>query len=216
MRRPPQALLIGLAMLLLSGCVFTPSPSPSPTASPTVEPSPSPSPSATAGLSGTAEPTTTASPEPALGLDLPEEADDRVVAVTVEPQVGADGGRIVVTVVSQADDMIEELVLRWPRELNRTLFLRPFEPSEQRIAEFGPPLVQPWTKWVLGPGEDGEPAGTVSLGWGPLFPGATLTIPVLVVRRGDGPVEFDLQVLSTNDILTAPDGEPAEFRVTVP
>ena len=121
-----------------------------------------------------------------------------------------------VTVTSQADDMVEELVLRWPRELNRTLFLRPFEPSEQRIAEGGPPLVQDWTKWVLGPGEEGEPAGTVSLGWGPLFPGATLTIPVHVVRRADGPVEFDLQVLADNAILTAPDGEPAEFRVEVP
>ena len=52
--------------------------------------------------------------------------------------------------------MIEELVLRWPRELNRTLFLRPFEPSEQRIADGGPPLVQEWTKWVLGPGEEGR------------------------------------------------------------
>lgn len=214
MRRRPAALIIAPALLVLSGCIFAPTPSPS--ASPTAEPSPSPTPSATEAPSGTAEPTLTATPEPALGLDLPDEIDDRVVAVSVDPQVRADGGRIVVTVTSQADDMVEELVLRWPRELSRTLLLRPFEPSAQRIADGGPPLVQPWTKWVLGPGEEGEPAGTISLGWGPLFAGATLTIPVDVVRRADGPVEFDLQILSGNAILTDPDGEPVEFRVRVP
>jgi hypothetical protein len=166
--------------------------------------------------SDTAEPTPIATPEPALSLDLPGETDDRVVVVSVDPQVSADGGQIVVTVTSQADEMVEELVLRWPRGLARTLHLRPFEPSEQRIAEGGPPLVQEWTKWVLGPGEEGEPAGTISLGWGPLFAGATLTIPVDVVRRADGPVAFDLQVLSDNDILTDPDGQPVELRVRVP
>ncbi len=216
MRRPSQALVIGLAMLLLAGCILAPSPSP--TASPTLEASPSPSASATETPTGTAEPTATASPEPepALGLDLPDETDERVVEVAIQPEVGADGGRIVVTVISQSDEMVEELVLRWPRELNRTLLLRPFEPSEQRIAEGGPPLVQDWTKWVLGPGEEGEPAGTVSLGWGPLLAGATLTIPVLAVPREDGPVEFDFQVLSDNAILTLPDGDPAELRVEVP
>jgi hypothetical protein len=151
-----------------------------------------------------------------MSLEIPEGRDPRIVSVRVEPQVGADGGEIVVTVTSEAEEMVEELVLRWPRELSRTLFLRPFEPSEQRIAEGGPPLVQDWTKWVIGPGEEGEPAGTISLGWGPLLPGATLTIPVLVVRREEGPVAFDLQVLSENDILTLADGEPAERRVEVP
>lgn len=216
MRRPPQALFVGLAILVLAGCILAPSPSP--TSSPTLKPSPSPSPSATEGPSGSAEPpaTGTPEPEPALSLELPDETDERVVAVTVERQVGGDGGQIVVTVTSDADEMIEELVLRWPRKLSRTLFLRPFEPSEQRIAEGGPPLVQEWTKWVLGPGEEGEPAGTISLGWGPLMAGATLRIPVDVVRRTDGSVAFDLQVLSDNAILTLPDGEPAELRVKVP
>jgi hypothetical protein len=206
-------LLIGLAMVLLAGCISSPTPSPS--ASVSVEPSSVPS--ATDAPTDTAQPTPTASPEPdELSLDLPDESDDRIVAVTVEPEVDAEGGQIVVTVTSDAADMIEELVLRWPRELSQTLFLRPFEPSEQRIADGGPPLVQEWTKWVLGPGEEGEPAGTVSLGWGPLLPGATLTIPVGVVRRGAGPVAFDLQVLSDNAILTLATGEPAEFRVDVP
>ena len=214
MRRRPAALIVGPALLLLGGCSLSPTPSPS--SSPTAEPSPSPSQSLTEAPSDTTEPSPTATPEPALSLDLPAETDARVVAVSVDPQVGADGGQIVITVTSQADEMVEELVLRWPRGLSRTLVLRPFEPSEQRIAEGGPPLVQEWTKWVLGPGEDGEPAGTISLGWGPLFAGATLTIPVDVVRRADGPVAFDLQVLSDNDILTDPDGEPLELRVRVP
>ena len=212
MRRSRAGLLIGLAMILLAGCI--PSPTPSPSASGSVEPTAVPS--ATGGPTESAEPTPTASPEPeALSLDLPGESDDRVVAVTVDPQVDAEGGEIVVTVTSESTEMIEELVLRWPRELNRILFLRPFEPSEQRIADGGPPLVQEWTKWVLGPGEEGEPAGTISLGWGPLMPQATLTIPVGVVRRADGPVAFDLQILSDNAILTLPDGEPAEIRVNV-
>jgi hypothetical protein len=213
MRRSRAGLLIGLAVLVLAGCVS--SPTPSPTASASVEPTAIPS--ATEAPTESAEPSPTASPESdALSLDLPGESDGRVVAVTVEPQVGAEGGEIVVTVTSESTEMIEELVLRWPRELNRTLFLRPFEPSEQRIADGGPPLVQEWTKWVLGPGEEGEPAETVSLGWGPLFPEATLTIPVDVVRRADGPVSFDLQILADNAILTLPDGEPAEVRVNVP
>jgi hypothetical protein len=213
MRRRSAALVTCL-MLLLVGCIGTPTPSP--TATP--EPTPAPSPSRSGVPSATAVPTPTpsASPEPALGLDLPEETDARVVTVSVTPEVGADGGQIVIVVTSQADEMVEELVLRWPRELNSTLFLRPFEPSEQRIADGGPPLVQDWTKWVIGPGEEGEPAGTMSLGWGPLLAGATLTIPVGVVRRADGPVAFDLQVLSDNAILTLPSGEPAELRIQVP
>ena len=213
MRRSRAELLTGLAVILVAGCVSNPTPSPS--ASTSLETAAIPS--ASAPPTESAEPTPTASPEPeALSLDLPGESDDRVVAVTVEPRVDAEGGEIVVTVASESAEMIEELVLRWPRELNRTLFLRPFEPSVQRIAEGGPPLVQDWTKWVLGPGEEGEPAGTVSLVWGPLMPEATLTIPVDAVRRSDEPVAFDLQILSDSAILTLPGGEPAEVRVKVP
>ena len=216
MRRPPAAVLSSVAAVLLAGCVLAPSPTPtlSPALSPT--PAPSGSPTASEEPSGSAEPSATATPEPALSLAIPDGRDPRIVTVSVDPQVGADGGEIVVTVTSEADEMVEELVLRWPRGLGRTLFLRPFEPSEQRIADGGPPLHQDWTKWVVGPGEEGEPAGTISLGWGPLLPEATLTIPVLVVRRGDGPVAFDLQVLAENDILTLADGDPAELRVEVP
>jgi hypothetical protein len=206
-----------LVLLLVSGCVLDLAPSPRPTSTPTAVASPSPSPSVTssptAAATASAEPT--ASPEPTLALDLPEKTDDRAVSVQVEPRVGGDGGEITVTVTSEADERIDELVLRWPRGLNRTLFLRPFVPSDARLAP-GQPLVQNWTKWVLGPGEDGEPRGTVSLGYGPLLAGATLTIPLDVVRRADGPVEFDLQVLAQNSVLTLPDGEPAELRIEIP
>ena len=215
MRRPVArtALACGAA-LLASACVFGPSPTPVATTPPTLEPTASPTPASTSTASGDAEPTP--SPEPTLGLDLPDERDDRVVVVEVAPNVGSEGGEIVVSVTNQSDDRIGELVLRWPRELNRALFLRPFVPSEDRIRDGGPPLVQTWTKWVLGPGEEGEPEGTVSLGYGPMPGGATFNIGINVVRRADGPVEFDLQVLSENALLSLPDGSPAELRIEIP
>jgi hypothetical protein len=161
----------------------------------------------------------TATPEPPLSLDLPETEDPRTIRLTVAPEVPADsGGRIVVTVTNLSDERVGELVLRWPTALTHSLFLAPFAPTRSRIANGGPPLtdVQDWTKWVVGPGERGEPAGTISLGWGPLDPGATLTIPILVTRRAAGPVAFDLQVLAGEAILLLESGEPAELRVSVP
>ena len=136
--------------------------------------------------------------------------------VRVDPNVGGDRGEIVVTVANLSGRRVPELVLRWPSDLDQTLFLAPFRPSEQRIAEFGPPLFQEWTKWVLGPGVHGEPAGTYSLGWGPLLEGGTLTIPIQVTRTAQGEVAFDLQFLTGESILTLQDGDPAELRVTVP
>ncbi len=94
----------------------------------------------------------------------------------------------------------------WPRSL----------PSEDRIRDGGPPLVQPWTKWVIGPGERGEPPGTTSVGWGPLLPGATLVIGLEASRRVPDPLAFDLQLLSGNDLLTFEGGGPAEIRVEIP
>ena len=117
---------------------------------------------------------------------------------------------------SAADTRIDELVLRWPTALDESLFIATFTPSDDRIRDGGPPLVQPWTKWVVGPGERGEPPGTTSLGWGPLLAGATLEIPIIVTRREPGPLAFDLQVLSGNDLLTLQGGEPAQLRVHVP
>jgi hypothetical protein len=136
--------------------------------------------------------------------------------VTVEPSIGADRGELLVTVTSTSDERIDELVLRWPTELNDAIFLRPFVPSEDRIRDNGPPLVQAWTKWVVGPGEQGEPDGTVSLGYGPLLPGATLAIALDATRLVAVPVAFDLQLLAANDLLTLTDGGLAELRVEVP
>lgn len=207
-----------LLAVLLAGCVTDASPSPTATT-----PTPAtPSPSANATLappspSVTDPPTPSATPEPSLSLPSPEEADDRRVDVAVAVEMPADDdGRILVTVVSAADTMIDELVLRWPEGLHETLFPAPFVPSDERIRDDGPPLVQPWTKWVIGPGERGEPAGTVSLGYGPLPAGGSLEIPLFVSRRAPGPVAFDLQVLAGEALLMLPDGEPAELRVEVP
>ena len=138
------------------------------------------------------------------------------MSVEVAPEVSTDGGTLTVTVTSAADERIDEIVLRWPAELNEVLFVAPFTPSDERIREGGDPLVQPWTKWVVGPGEQGEPEGTISVGWGPLLPGATLTIPLDVTRRAAGPVAFDLQLLAGNDLLSLGDRQPAELRVEVP
>lgn len=216
-RRAAPGLLI---LTLLAACVLDPSSSPTATTAspagsvgpggPSATPTPSDAPPSTPSAP-------TPSPEPSLSLDPPEGSDPRVVSVQVEPAVPADGdGRIVVTVTSAADTRIDELVLRWPTELNDALVLAPFAPSDERIRENGPPLVQPWTKWVIGPGERGEPDGTISLGWGPLLAGATLTIPIIVTRLAPGPVAFDLQVLSGNDLLTLDGGEPADLRIDVP
>ncbi|MGH2446009.1 MAG: hypothetical protein ACRDGD_08225 [Candidatus Limnocylindria bacterium] len=128
----------------------------------------------------------------------------------------ADGGQITVAATHLGDVRIDELVLRWPTALDEVMVLAPFVPSAERIGEDAPPLSQPWTKWVIGPGEQGEPAGTTSLGYGPLLPGSTLSIPLFVTRVAPGPVAFDLQVLAANDLLALEGGEPAELRVEVP
>jgi hypothetical protein len=124
-------------------------------------------------------------------------------------------GQIVIVVTNESQEMVPELVLRWPTAVRETVFLAPFEPSKQRIREGGDPLVQPWTKWVEGPGEHGEPAGTTTVGWVPLLPGGELTIPILATRVAPGPVTFDLQILNGEQVLLS-GGEPAWLQVTVP
>ena len=205
---------IVLAGLTLGGCLFAPSPTPSTSPGASASPSATTLPSSS-GSAASVDPTAT--PEPPLSLPIPPRQDPRGISVSVDPNVSADGnGEIVVTVTNLSDRRVRELVLRWATDLDETLFLAPFRPSEQRIVEFGPPLIQEWTKWVNGPGESGEPAGTTSLGWGPLLVGGTLTIPIQVTRTGPGEVAFDLQLLASESILTSQDGMPAELRVTVP
>lgn len=205
----------GAVAVVLAGCLFAPSPtpSPSPSLSPTTSPSPSLAVPTPSGSQASVEPTAT--PEPPLSLPYPESRDRRQIQVEVDPNVGGNGGEIVVRVTNLSDRLIRELVLRWPSELDQTLFLAPFLASQERIAEGGPPLIQIWTKWVLGPGEHGEPAGTISLGWGPLLADSTLTIPIQVSRVAQGEVAFDLQLLAGEAILSLQDGSRAELRVRV-
>lgn len=206
--------LAAAVIAVAGGCVAEESPPLSPSASATPGPSPTVPASPSAEATPAASPTAT--PEPSFSLPLPGTSDPRVVAATVVAEVGDETGTLSVTVVSAADERIDELVLRWPTELNETLFVAPFTPSQDRIRDGGDPLVQDWTKWVIGPGEQGEPEGTISLGWGPLLPGATLEFELDVTRLAGGPVAFDLQLLAGNDLLTFADGRPAELRVQVP
>lgn len=209
---------VALAALLLAvaACTSEPSPSATGVSGESVAPAstlPATSPPSTETPAATATPT----PQPTLSLDPPGSVDPSQVAVTVQPAVAADGGgEITVTVISNADALIEELVLRWPTDLAHTLFLVPFVPDDALVREGGGNLIRQWTKWVIGPGEQGEPAGTTSLGYGPIEPGQTLTIPLFVTRVAPGPVSFDLQVLAGEQILTLPDGVPAEIRVEIP
>ena len=212
---PRRAAALALLALVVSGCLANPSASPSASVSASAQPSTTPATTASGQPSTSVEPTAT--PEPPLSLTPPPDHDRRQVAVTVDPRVPNDGdGEIVVTVTSLTDRRVGELVLRWNTDLDQVLYLAPFRPSEQRIRDGGPPLIQNWTKWVLGPGESGEPAGTTSLGWGPLLPGGKLTIPIQVTRQQAAAVAFDLQVLAGEAILSLEDGSPAELRVTVP
>jgi hypothetical protein len=200
------AALVGYGSL--PGCAAaTPSPSEAPV---------TPGVSLTPSAASTTTPEPTATPEPRLALPTPAGRDQLAIGYTVTPEVKAGAsGRLLVVIINLSGQMVPELVLRWPTALRNTIFLAPFEPSTQRIREGGDPLVQPWTKWVEGPGESGEPAGTTSLGWGPLLAGGTLTIPVLATRVAPGPITFDLQILSGESVLVS-DGTPAWLQVTVP
>lgn len=214
MRATARLLLAATLLLGVSACTADASPTPSPSVAPTPTSAPSEELAPSASLPASASPSAT--PEPALSLDLPEGSDPRVVTVAVTPNIGAEGGTFSVIVTSAATERIDELVLRWPTELEATMRLAPFAPSDARSGDNAPPLDQDWTKWVFGPGEQGEPAGTISVGWGPLLPGATLTIELVVTRAAAGPVDFDFQLLAGNDLLTFEDGAPAELRIQVP
>ncbi len=211
-----RALALGLATVALAACGLLPSSSPTPLATPSASPSPSPTPKPSVPATTSSAPSPT--PEPSLSLDLPPSTDPRQVAITVTPALTNAGGRITVSLTNRSTSRIDEVVLRWPTALAATVFLAPFQPSEDRIREGGPPLTAStrWTKWVEGPGERGEPAGTTSLGYGPMDPGMTLEIPLFATRHAAGPVAFDLQVLAGEALLTGPDGHPAEVRVSAP
>lgn len=201
--------LLALAgVAILAACA--PQVTPTPGGSASLSPSPAVSRTAAPSL----EPTAT----PDLGLTLPPPAAvaTTTISYTLTVEINAnESGKLTVVVTNLGREMVPELVLRWPTAVRDTVFLAPFEPSQQRIREGGDPLVQDWTKWVDGPGEHGEPAETTSLGWGPLLAGGTLTIAILATRVAPGPVAFDFQVLDGEAILLS-GGLPAQLRVTVP
>lgn len=206
----PMRLAALAGTLLLAACSLE-------TSSPVVSASPS---SAAASPPESAQPSATREPSPSEGGGLtlpdPKGTDPNPISTTVTVEIAAgQSGQLVIVVTNLGKEQVQELVLRWPTAVRDTIFLAPFQPSAQRIREGGDPLVQDWTKWVDGPGEHGEPAGTTTLGWGPLLVGGTLTIPVLATRVAPGPITFDLQVLSGEKILQI-DGEPAFLKVTVP
>jgi hypothetical protein len=196
--------------VVLAGCGLQGSPSTAPSSA---TPSALPSASATPGATDTAAPTSDPSH---LTLPAPKSTDSIEIGYTITVDVAAGAsGNFVIVVTNRTQTIVPELVLRWPTAVRDTVFLAPFAPSQQRIREGGDPLVQPWTSWVDGPGEEGEPAGTTSLGWGPLLPGGELTIPVLATRVAPGPLTFDLQILNGERVLLS-DGEPVWTQVPIP
>jgi hypothetical protein len=209
LRPARRASLLFVVLVGAGACLPLPTETPTPTPAITATPRPTP----TDEPSLTPEPT----PEP-YSLGEPASVDPRRIRVGVAPNLPTDGsGTITVSVVNLSPAMVQELVLRWATDLDQHLVLAPFAPSPQRTCDGCPPLVQPWTKWVVGPGARGEPAGTTSLGWGPLLSsGGTLTIPIVATRHQNGPVSFDLQILSGEALLTLEDGSPAWLRVSVP
>ena len=214
LRAPALAILVAS----LAGCGLLLQPTPSPTPTPIPTPTATTEPTAELSPSEPA-PSPSPTPEPPLSLDLPGTGDARRLRVDVALELPAgSNGRIVVTVTNLSDERIDEVVLRWPTALRETLFLAPFVPSQERIVDGGQPLsqFQDWTKWVEGPGERGEPAGTTSLGYGPMDPGMTLPVVLFVTRAAAGPVAFDLQVLAGEALLTLESGGPAELRIEAP
>ena len=214
--RPPQTLRLAWQRRLIAVstlAILTACASPV-TSSPTESTGTSPSGSPTALPTTTLLPTET--PDLGLILPAPTATSQTPISYTVAVEITAgESGRLVVEVTNLGSAIVPELVLRWPTAVRETVFLAPFEPSRQRIREGGDPLVQNWTKWVDGPGEGGEPAGTTSLGWGPLLAGGTLTIPILATRVAAGPVIFDFQILDGEAALLS-GGVPAQLQVTVP
>lgn len=164
----------------------------------------------------TPAPGETPGPRPPLSLDQPRAVDARQIRVEVDEQVPDSGqGQLVITVTNLSRTRINEITLRWPTELRSSLLLSPFLPTPGRVCNACPPLRQEWSKWVDGPGELGEPAGTTSLGWGPLDPGATLVIPLAANRLASGPFAFDLQFITGEALLRLEGGNRAWLRVGI-
>ena len=211
---PSRLTVASVALLLVAMTACTPSPSA------TTTPSESAQESVVASVAPTitAQPTLPSSPDFAATYPLPVPTLRSTIQVrtTVTPSVPREGkGQMVVTVTNLSQYLIPDVVLRWNTDLKQRLWLAPFSPSSGRVCAFCVLRVN-WTRWVEGPGELGEPAGTTSLGWGPLLPRATLTIRVVATRVVAGPVGFDLQFLSRGSILHFADNSVAQVRIFIP
>src|SRR4029077_5954242 len=94
----------------------------------------SPSLAVSSAPSTSAEPTAT--PIPRLTLPAPKATDPTSVRYSLKLDLKAGGsGRLVVVVTNLTEQMVPELVLRWPTAVRDTIYLAPFEPSQQRIRE---------------------------------------------------------------------------------
>ena len=219
--RLASAPMLALALALALAATACEEPEPTATPSPVV--------SATVAPPTSAPPVPTPTPSPTpppFSLELPPERATATIQFSVAPNVPAEGtGEVLVTVTNTSDELIEELVMRWPTAIAETVHLAPFEPSPANLVN---PLAVPWTRWVEGPGSKGEPAGTTSLGWGPMDPGMTLEIRIVATRQAAGAIEFDLQFLEGQSdpdytgeepedvaLLLTDDGQPAVTRVAL-
>jgi hypothetical protein len=209
MRLPGRLTPALLCLVIAAGCTESDR---RPSASPAS--SPSPSASSTPLVTATAVPTATAAPTPVpLSLEPPQEQSDGTIEFRFSPNLPADAqGELLVIVTNTGEKPIEEIALRWPTALNEILYLAPFAPGPDRLVN---PLVVPWTRWVEGPGTRGEPAGTTTLGYGPIDPGMQLQIPLVAQWREPQEVEFDVQFLDRERLLLLSDGQPAHVRVDI-
>ncbi|MFN2484331.1 MAG: hypothetical protein ABR509_05265 [Candidatus Limnocylindria bacterium] len=209
MRLPDRATPALLCLAIAVGCTDTES-------SPSVPPAVTASPTALVTATAAPTPTPTAAPTPTavpLSLEAPEGQSNGTIDFRFSPNLPADTqGELLVIVTNTGEDAIAEITLRWPTALDEVLFLAPFAPSPDRMVN---PLVVPWTRWVEGPGTRGEPAGTTTLGYGPIDPGTTLEIPLVAEWREPGEVQFDVQFLDREELLLLTDGQPAHVRVDI-
>jgi len=115
------------ASVAFTGCILQGSPTPNATSSPAV--SVGPSPSATQSFGPTAEPSP--SQQTLLRLPSPSGTDGNAISytVTVEVKAGASG-RLVLVVKNLGDELVPELVLRWPTAVRDTIFLAPLHALE--------------------------------------------------------------------------------------
>ena len=158
-------------------------------------------------------PSPTATPEADVQPGAAETTDPRVVGATAVADIASKAARDLhgdEAPQRSASTSCPAMADRAQRDAVHA----PFTPSEDRSAT----AARRWSRvdqWVIGPGEQGEPAGTISLGWDRCcrkrrWSGARTS------RAWRRVLAFDLQLLAGNDLLTFDGGGTAELRVEVP